>query len=166
MALTNLVPWRKNRNNVGLARRENPVNELSREMNRLFEDFFGDFDLAPFGGFGQAGDFSPSVNVHEDDNQFVVSAELPGIDEKDVEISLDNNYLTLKGQKNQENEEKGKNYYRSERRYGSFQRTIPLSAEIDQDKVEAEYKKGVLKITLPKTPEAKSKKKKIAVKGD
>jgi HSP20 family protein len=111
-----------------------------------------------------AGEFMPQVDVNEDEKQIKVTAELPGMDEKDIDVALSGNSLTIKGEKQEETEDKGRNYYRSERRYGSFHRVIPLSAEVDQDKAKADFKNGVLRITLPKTGEARKRRKKIDVK--
>jgi HSP20 family protein len=117
-------------------------------MDRLFEDFFRGRSLAPFGeGWGA---FSPSVDVVETENQITVSAELPGMSDEDIEVSLDRGVLTIRGVKSEEQKEERENYYRAERTYGSFQRSIPLPAEVKQDEVEAVFQKGVLTITLPK----------------
>jgi len=94
----------------------------------------------------------------------IVTAELPGLDEKDIEISISGDALILRGEKRQEEEEKGEDYYRMERRYGSFQRVIPLPCEVQVDKAEASYRKGVLTVELPKTPEAQSARKIIPIK--
>jgi HSP20 family protein len=137
---------------------------LRQEMNTLFDNFSRGFEIEPFAGrFGQ---FSPSVDIKESDKEIKVAAELPGLDDKDIEVSLGKDSLTIKGEKNEEKEDKGKNYYRMERSYGSFTRTIPLPAEIDTDKAKAEFKKGVLTVTLPKTARAIKETKKISVKAE
>ncbi|NOX89960.1 MAG: Hsp20/alpha crystallin family protein, partial [Calditrichaeota bacterium] len=115
--------------------------------------------------FGDSfGSFMPSVDVKEKDDEFVVTAELPGMDAKDVDISISDDILTLRGEKKEEKEEKEGNYYRRECSYGSFHRDIPLPAEVETDKVEAEFKRGVLTVHLPKKPESQRKAKKIQVK--
>ena len=106
------------------------------------------------------------MDVAEDGKEITLTAELPGLDEKDVEILLSNNVLTIKGEKKSEQEKKEKDYYRVERSYGSFSRTIPLPEGIDADKVNASFKKGVLTVTVPKLPEAQKEVKKIAVKAE
>ena len=131
-------------------------------MDSLFDNFYRGFDIGPFES--RLGAFSPKVDVTENDKEIKISAELPGMDEKDIEVSLHNDMLTIKGEKKEEKEDKGKDYYRMERSYGSFLRTIPLPAEVETDKVEAKFKKGVLSITLPKTAKAVAETKKIAVK--
>src|SRR5690606_41318480 len=100
----------------------------------------------------------------EKEKEYEITAELPGIDEKNVEIKLANGTLTIKGEKKEEKEEKQKDYHLSERRYGSFQRSFPLPEGIDTDKVEATFAKGVLTVKLPKTVEAQKAEKKITVK--
>jgi HSP20 family protein len=98
------------------------------------------------------------VDVAEMEDEIKVSAELPGLDNEDIDVSLSDDVLTISGEKKEEKEEKGKNYYRSERSYGAFRRDIPLPSQVDADKVDAVFQKGVLTITLPKTAEAKAKK--------
>ncbi len=168
MAITNLVPWKRGEKNVPVRREEEvPFYSLQREVNRLFDDFFGSgFGLTPFnGGFmEQYGPFNPQVDVTENDQEIKVAAELPGLTEQDVEVSLANDMLTISGEKKAEKEDKGENYYRMERSYGSFQRTIPLPTEVEANKVGATFKNGVLTVTLPKSAQAVQNRKKIAIK--
>jgi len=140
-------------------RTADPIHSFQKEMNRLFQDFF---EVAPFGS-SDSGVF-PEIDVKETDKEIKVSAELPGLEEKDVEVLLTADSLTIKGEKKQEKEEKGQSYYRSERRYGSFSRVIPLASDIETDKAEAKFKSGVLHITIPKTEKAKTDVKKIPIK--
>jgi HSP20 family protein len=141
------------------------VGSFYRDMNDLVDCFFGGFDIEPFGGTELAsGDFMPRVDVSENDKEIRVTAELPGTDEKDIDVTLSGDSLTIRGQKQQESEDRGKDYYRSERRYGSFHRVVTLSSEVDESRAEADFKKGVLKIKLPKTPEAQTSRKKIKIK--
>jgi HSP20 family protein len=166
MALGDLVPWKRRRHDLDLRRDdESPFHSLTREMNRLFDDFRSRFDLEPFGfSRGEAGGFMPSVDVTEDDKEVRIGCELPGIDEKNIDIELSKDSITIRGDKKKETEDKGKGYYRMERSYGSFHRTVPLPAEIDEDNAQAEFKNGVLKIRLPKSAEAQKAHKKIEVK--
>lgn len=162
MAIRNLVPFGKK--NLPVRREdENPFALLRREMDSLFDNFFRGFDLEPFFE-KRMGVFSPRIDVSENDKEIKISAELPGMDEKDIDVSLQNDMLTLKGEKKEEKEDKGKDYYRMERSFGSFSRTIPLPVEVETDKIEAKFKKGVLTITLPKTAKAVAETKKIPVK--
>lgn len=155
----NLVPWRRNRS---LADDDfwAPLAPFGRDW---FRDFFTS-DIFPRDFFApeRPGAFSPALNVEEDENAYRISAELPGMDPKEVEVSLDNGVLTLRGEKKEESEKKERNYHRVERRYGSFTRSLALPAEVDGEKVSANYRNGVLEITLPKAETAKPKQ--IAVK--
>ena len=142
------------------------------EMDRLFDRFssgFGFpslrrmFDIEP--AWRSSFAFSvPAIDMSEDERAYKISAELPGIDAKDIEVSVSGDTLVLKGEKRQEKEEKDKNYHFSERSYGSFQRSFQLPSSVDRNKVAADFSKGVLTITLPKTAEAKKPVKKIEVR--
>jgi len=138
-----------------------PLSWLQREMNRLFSDFW----IEPFSGLAEwAPSFTPMVDVSEDDKEVRVSAELPGMDEKDIDVTVTDSMLTIRGEKKQEEEEKDKGFYRRESSYGTFQRMIDLPAGVDENKAQAEFKKGILRITLPKTVEAQSKSRKVKIK--
>ncbi len=168
MEIKNLVPSLRNRGSMPSRREESqPFFSLQREMNRIFDDFFQGWDVAPFAGAAaRLGQFHPSIDVRESEKEIRVKAELPGMDEKDIEVLLDNETLTIKGEKKEEKEDKGKSHYHVECSYGSFQRVIPLPAGIDQKKVQAQFKNGVLNISLPKTEEAKAKGKKIPIQSE
>jgi len=128
-------------------------------MDRMWERFFGEMPtVEPF-----PREWTPSLDVSETKNNIVVKAEAPGIDPKDIDISLTGDVLTIKGEKRQEKEEKDENYHRVERSYGVFARSVRLPLEVQSDKIEASYKNGILKITLPKSEEAKKKEIKITV---
>ncbi|MCF6148706.1 MAG: Hsp20/alpha crystallin family protein [Candidatus Kuenenia sp.] len=135
------------------------VSSLQDEINRTFERFWRDWDLPVFG----RGGLMLPVNVSETGDQVIVKAELPGIDPKEVDISIRGDTLLIKGEKKEEKEEKGKTFHRVECRYGSFSRTVTLPATIDADKVTAEYKNGVLEIAMQKKEEAKQKQIKVKV---
>jgi HSP20 family protein len=164
MAIKDLIPWK--RNDKQLAMREesvSPVAQLRHEMDRLFDTFLGGSPL--WGGFREGlGRFQPEIDVTETDKEVRVSAELPGMAEKDIHVSLEDGMLMIEGEKNEEHEEEKGDYYRSERSYGMFRRAIPLPVEVDADKASANFKKGVLKITLPKDEKAQSRRRKIEVK--
>jgi HSP20 family protein len=102
--------------------------------------------------------------VTEDDKAYKIAAEMPGVEEKDIDVSINEDMLVLKGEKRQEKEEKGKNTYVSERSYGSFQRAFALPEGVDRGKIAADFSKGVLTVTLPKTPESQKQQKKIEIK--
>jgi HSP20 family protein len=150
-----------------------PFESLRREVDRLFEDFqlgswrspFGRslFDVQPFWrgevGWGKA----PAVDIVEKEKVYEITAELPGMDESNIDVKFSDGTLTIKGEKRDEKEEK-KNYCLSERRYGSFQRSFGVPDGVDADKIEANFKNGVLTVTLPKTEQAQKTEKKIAIK--
>jgi HSP20 family protein len=146
-----LVPWRP----FG-----GELSSLRREMDDLWNRFFGETPLAR----RLTEEWWPSVDVSESKDTFIIKAELPGLDAKDVEVSVSGNVLTLKGEKKKEEEEKDEHHYRAERYYGSFQRSFQLPANVKADKVEAAFEKGVLKVTLPKVEEAKKKQIEVKVK--
>jgi HSP20 family protein len=128
---------------------------LERQVNRLFKDFFGDeYPLQP--GFNGDG-LSVALDITETPDALEVSAEIPGIDPKEVKITVKNNLLTLQGEKKEEKETKGKHWHRIERHSGSFTRTVQLPVEVEPDKVEANSKNGVLTITLPKSKAAQGR---------
>jgi HSP20 family protein len=130
------------------------VVSIQDEVNKLFDDFFGN---RPARIEWTEGVWNPSVDVTEDKDSLVVKAEMPGMSKDDVKVSVQDNVLTLKGEKKQEKEEKDKNYHRVERSYGSFCRSFQLPTSVKADKIKAGYKDGVLSITLPKTEEVKPK---------
>ncbi len=136
---------------------EKPFLGLQRSINQLFRDFGRDWNIDwPQAVFARNGDqmLIPSIDLSEDDKNVIVSAEMPGMDAKNVQVSIKDDVLTIKGEKKFETEEKKKNYYRSECHYGTFERMIPLPVQVENEKIQAVYKNGVLNITLPKTPEA------------
>ncbi|MDX8451136.1 Hsp20/alpha crystallin family protein [Mesorhizobium sp. VK9D] len=139
-----------------------PFFSLQRDVNRIFEDFWKRFDQ-PFGRWDAGG---PRTDIAETESAVEVSVELPGLDQKDVNVSLTDSALTIKGERRSDREESDKGYHLAERSYGSFYRSIPLPSGVDTDQVNAEFKNGVLTVTLPKTQEALSRVKKIEVKGN
>lgn len=144
---------------------DHPFYSLQRQMNTLFDDFFSGFDVAPRSLVGAAfGAFSPSIDVKESDKEFTIRAELPGVEEKDIDVTVTSDGVTIKGEKKEEKEDKGKNFYYLERSYGSFNRVIPLSVDTEADKAQASFKNGVLTITLPKSASAKVRGTKVPVK--
>jgi HSP20 family protein len=163
MSLKDLIPWRKS--TLPAREMEAPFRTLRTEMDRLFDQFFRGFEVEPFEKFGVGKEmFSPRVNVTEDETAVNVSAELPGIEEKDLEVFVEGDTLTIKGEKKEEIEKKNGDYVYTERVYGSFRRVIPLPAEVKAEKIEAAFKKGVLNVTLPKAESAKANRRKIPVK--
>lgn len=138
-----LTPWSE--------RLPRPVREFEREMEGLVNRFF-----APVEGWWTGHEvFFPSTNVAETEEHFEVTVELPGLKPEDVHVEFKNGELWITGERKEESEEKGKTFHRVERRYGEFRRVIPLPATIDEEAVNAEFTDGVLKVTVPKTEEAK-----------
>src|SRR5215470_842819 len=132
---------------------------LQNRMNRLFHDSYGDTREEAL----TTNTFAPAVDVYEDEHNVTLKVEVPGIDEKDIDVRIENNTLTVHGERKFEKEEKEENYRRVERQYGSFTRTFTLPNTVDQESVQANYDKGVLKIELAKKAEAKPKQIKVNV---
>jgi len=156
MNLRSLIPIGRERN---VARREttDPFASLQREINSLFEDF-----TRGWPAFNTTSELMPSMNVTETDKEIEITAELPGLQEKDVQVNVADNVLTIKGEKKAEKEEKDTNYRLFERSYGSFSRTLDLPEGIDADAIKASISNGVLKVTVPKP--APKQVKKVEVK--
>jgi HSP20 family protein len=149
-------PWSRERGMSG----SHPFLALHREMNRLFDDLFRGFDMPST--LGRMGAGWPSIELSETDKELKLTAELPGLEEKDVEVLLDDGMLTIKGEKRSEGEDKDKGSRFSERFYGRFSRQIPIG-DVDESKIDASFKNGVLTVTLPKTAQAQQKAKRIPV---
>jgi len=148
----------------------NPLQQFHQEIDRLFDQAFRGFELSPF-GFDQTmiprmadGMLKPTLDLGTTDKEYIITIEIPGVDEKDINLDITNDTLTIRGEKKQEDDEKGKNYYRMERSYGSFQRVLSLPEDADQDGVKATFKKGVLNVTMPRRALPKSDVKQIEVK--
>ncbi len=152
MNLKSLIPVGRDR---GVAAPANPFVSLQREIDRLFDDFTRFPAFTAFGN-GKA-ELMPSMDVTETDKEIEITAELPGLEEKDVQINLADNLLTIRGEKSAEKQEKDKNYRLIERSYGSFERTLELPDGVNADAIKASIAKGVLKVTVPKPAPAQSK---------
>ena len=143
---------------------------LERNPWALVDDFFGEFGLgAPWNGGERSlvpASFTPRVDVSETDREIRVSVELPGMDEKDITVELQDASLTIRGEKKEKQEEKGKNWYWREQSYGSFHRVIPLPANVHGENAKAKFTKGVLAVTLPKRDEDQAKRKAIEIETD
>lgn len=155
MAITGLIPWRR-----ASSLRTDPLSTMTafqREMNRMFEDFWGDGGRAMTEPTEGAGIFMPSVEVSETDKEVVVSAEIPGMTEKDIDVSMspDRAQLTISGEKKLEKKREEENFYQCERTYGAFRRTVALPSMVKDESVDATYKNGVLEIRLQKAEEGK-----------
>jgi HSP20 family protein len=129
-------------------------NEIDRAFDRMVRNWVSPVSFSEF-------DWNPSIDVSESERDFVVKAEVPGVNPEDIEVSIDNNNLIISGEKRQEQEEKDRNYYRLERSYGSFRRSFALPADVDVDRIKASSKDGVISVVIPKSGDKKSKKVKI-----
>lgn len=153
-----------------------PLEKLRQQVDHLFDEFNrgsglspfsrGLFDVEPFWRRELIGHGLPAVDITEKDKSFEITAELPGMDQKNIELKLSNGNLIIKGEKKEDKEEKSKGYYLSERHYGSFERAFSLPKGVDAEKIEASFSKGVLSISLPKKPEAMKADKVVPIKAD
>jgi HSP20 family protein len=171
MAIGDIVPWRwgglrrpeREERPFESVRRE--IETLHREMDRVFENLWGDsFGTSLLPEYWARRELVPQLDVTEDEKAFHVNIELPGMDEKDVDVTLSDRALTIRGEKKEDKEAREKDFYRRERAYGAFRRSIEVPAAVDASKIEASFRKGVLTIDLPKTKEAQEKIKHISVK--
>jgi HSP20 family protein len=167
MSVRDLIPWGREESRVpSLFRNDerDPFLSLHREVNRLFDDVFRGFDgsLPSAGRPSSFGGNWPSVEISDNDKEIKVTAEVPGLEEKDIEVLLDDGVLTLRGEKRSETEDKDRQF--SERYYGRFERRIRLGYEIEEEGVDARFNNGVLTVTLPKTAKAQSQARRIEIK--
>ena len=153
-----LVHWRP-RHELGFP---SDIFDMQKEINRMFDTFWRGGTLADRTFY--EGEFSPAVDIAEEDVQYLVKVDLPGVSKDDVKITMEGNLLTISGEKKEQKETKKSNYHSLERNYGSFSRSFTLPTTVQGDKVEAEYKDGVLNITLPKAEEAKRKQIEVKVR--
>lgn len=158
MGVGDLIPWR-NRSSVSTRSQRDPFFALHDQIDRLFEDFTRGFAMPSLSSDRSFG--WPSVDVKEDDKRFCVEAELPGMEEKDVEVLLTENVLTIRGEKRLEQDDSKRQY--SERYFGQFERRIPLGTEVEADAVKAKFKNGVLKIEIPKAAHAQQRARRIPI---
>ena len=159
-----LIPWSRGRELSAGRPAEHPLVSFQRDMDRLFQDLWRGFDVPMFSrGEHAAGMISPRIELKDKAEELVVRAELPGLEEKDIEITLTEGALVIRGEKKLEKEEKEEGYSYSECSYGAFERRIPLEAEVIGDKVTAGFENGVLTVTLPKSPRAMASARRIAI---
>jgi HSP20 family protein len=169
MASRSLMPFSRNMPMSRWGEDTDPFLQMRREMNRLFDDAFGGFGLPNvLGSALRQMPAAPKIDVSETDNEIQVSAELPGIDQNNVEVLLEDDRLIIRGEKKEEREEddKDRNYHVRERVQGAFSRTLPLPFAPDPNQVKAEFKNGVMTITIPKPQEVKQKQHRIDVQKD
>ncbi len=165
MNMRDLIPWGRNQQTTPSRYRDegDPFMTLHREMNRLFDDVFRGFDMAPFGSLGGMSRMAgwPHVEIAETEKDVRISAELPGLEDKDVEVLMGDGVLTIRGEKKSEIEDRERAF--SERYYGRFERRIPLAWDVEEDKIDAAFKNGVLTVTMPKSAESRPNVKRIAI---
>jgi HSP20 family protein len=140
--------------------RWDPFKEIEKEMQELTDRFSRMLTRWPGRSTRESltvAEWSPSVDIAETDSEYVIKAEIPEVDKKDVKVTVQDGYLSIQGERKQEKEEKGKRFHRVERAYGSFLRSFELPDDVDQEKVKAEFKEGMLIVHLPKTEQAKAK---------
>jgi HSP20 family protein len=163
MTIRDLIPWNNRERGLDIHRGfdASPFLALHREMNRIFDDVFRGFDLPRAGSLGvfEASDW-PRLDIEDTEKEIRITAELPGLDEKDVSLELADGVLSISGEKKSETEDKARRV--SERYYGRFERRIPLEG-VDEDKISASFGKGVLTVTLPKSNEARTPVRRIAI---
>jgi HSP20 family protein len=163
MAIKDLIPWNSSSRDVGIHRGSDvhPFLAIHREMNRMFDDVLRGFDLAPFGSTSAfTGIGRPQIDIDETNKEVRITAELPGLEEKDVSLEIANGVLSISGEKKSESEDKDRRF--SERYYGRFKRRIPLQ-DVEEDKASASFRNGVLTITIPKSSEARDNVRRIAI---
>lgn len=171
MTIKDIVPWKWGGLRRGLSEVWEPdtfrrqMDALHKEIDRVFDDLAFSRAEGPWlSKMWERENVMPGIDETEDEKAFYVSIELPGMDEEDVDVTLSGRQLKIRGEKKQESEQKDKEYYRRERSYGAFRRSIELPGEVDAANIEASFKKGVLLVTLPKTKEAQEKIKHIDIK--
>ncbi len=168
MAIRDLIPWSRQENRLPVPFETDqetdsfPLLSLHRDVNRLFDDVFRGLGASRFGGLSRSLTW-PNLELAESEKEFRIAAELPGLDEKDVELSLEDGVLTLRGEKKSDVEDKDRGY--SERSYGRFERRIALPRSVERDKASAAFKNGVLTVTLPKSQAANENRRRIPING-
>jgi HSP20 family protein len=160
MTLRDLIPWKRNKEMNLEKGQSHPLQQLHWGIDRLFDDFMDNWDWP---AMTEEGVLSPRTDVSETDKEITVTAEMPGLDETNIDVSLERGSLVIRGQKESKTEDKEKSYYHVERAYSSFYRAIPLPCEIEDKKIKATYKKGLLTVHLPKAPDANRPRKQIEI---
>jgi HSP20 family protein len=161
MTIKDLIPWNRDRSLPHRGEDLHPVFAMHREMNRMFDDLFRAFDFAPLSMDRRFGAASwPTIDIDETEKEIRITAELPGLDEKDVDLQISNGVLSISGEKKSETEDEERRF--SERFFGRFERRIPLE-DVDEQKAEASFRNGLLTVTVPKLQTAKENVRRIAI---
>ncbi|CAN7264522.1 Hsp20/alpha crystallin family protein [Pararhizobium sp. LjRoot255] len=163
MSVRDLIPWNRGKPIPSIYRGDDmdPFLSLHRNLNRMVDEVFRGFDMPAFGQMMTRSGTWPTVEVSENEKEIRVIAEVPGLEEKDIEVTLDDGVLAIRGERKSETEDKDRQF--SERYYGRFERRLALGHEVDEDKVDAKFDNGVLLVTLPKTAKAQASAKRIAI---
>ncbi|MER3546190.1 MAG: hypothetical protein C4338_00790 [Rhodanobacteraceae bacterium] len=156
MSVTQLIPWNRNRNALVRTGNRDPFFALQREVNRLFDDMWNGFDLPMMRSGGLLDSGWPHIDLIEKDKDFVLTVEVPGMDEKDIDVQFADQCVILRGERREERSENQADYHYNERYYGRFERRIPLSVDIQPDKAKAVLRNGVLTVTLPKAAQTET----------
>ena len=166
MSLQSPVSRQRRGWDVDVPERLDPFRRMSQQMERMFEDLMGGGGPSLGGRLrGEVGVSGlPVVDVSETKDALEIDADLPGLDERDIDITLNNGILTISGERKVEREEKGRNFYRTERNYGTFSRRIALPYDVDEDKIDARFDRGVLHVTMPKSADVKAKERHIQIR--
>jgi len=165
MGITDLLPWKREEKNKPAIRRDDPALHIASDLDRLANEFWREPFPMPWSRMAEMFDTGifPHLDLSEGDMEFKVTAEMPGLDENDVRVSFNKGVLSISGEKRQENEVKDRRYHRIERSYGSFRREVEIPYEVEEDKITATFKKGVLTVVLPKSTRPESIGKRIQV---
>ena len=164
MALTDLIPWTGSRRGGALRQGSDPMRTLQSSLNQVFEDFFRGLDMPGLASSELAGVRMPDIDVQDTGNSLEIRAELPGMSEDDVELSLSDGALVIRGEKRQERSEEDERYVLRERAFGRIERAVPLPEGVDPDRAEASFRNGVLTVTIPKTEQGRASMKRIGVR--
>ncbi|WP_052464318.1 Hsp20/alpha crystallin family protein [Geoalkalibacter subterraneus] len=165
MNVKNQMSWRRGERPLsGRMNRSDLMMELRHEIDRLFAEFIRTHDMGAENLLAESGNFVPTLDIKENEREVLVTVELPGMDEKNIEATYGEGMLTIRGEKREEKDDRQTQYYHAERHFGSFLRRIPITAEIDDERIEARYRKGVLEIRLPKSEAARQNRRKIEIR--
>ena len=165
MSIRDLTPWNRGRKSGPTGAEHLPIQKLHQLMDRMWDDYLGTLELAPLGrNTGMIGTLSPRIDIDDTEKEYRFSAELPGVDQKDVEVTFVDGVLNIKGEKKSETKRNGDHNVRTERTYGMFHRSFSLPSDIDEKRVSATFENGILTVTVAKRPEAKAAVRRVVVK--
>lgn len=162
MPISDLIPWKKQDSNIAKSEKQewDEFFDLQEDINQMFESF-----LTPWQSSNSTSRmFRPEMDIRENEQEITITADLPGMKPEEIDLKISNNNLTISGEKTSEREKKGERFYRKERTYGSFHRSLPLPAAVDEGKIRADYQQGVLTVILPKSSPSQQSRKSIPIK--